>query len=164
MDTGDVACELVHVLDLLGACAGVVHGLGHSADLLPFVIGERRRVQPSESLLFVLDGSPVIARSVSGIKLVAQHGGHGVFVEEPGAKALAAGAIARLIQRISDFIGLDSFHAQFAKQAQAGVLLGVKLRWCFRAGRTIPEGNIAIIESLRHTFAFPFARMLGQHI
>ncbi|HET9921284.1 MAG TPA: hypothetical protein VFQ30_15670 [Ktedonobacteraceae bacterium] len=161
VDTGDIARELVHVLDLLGTSAGVVHGLGHGADLLPLIIRECRRVQPLEALLFVLDGSPVIAWGIRRIKLVAQHGSHCVLVEEPSAKALTAGAIACLIQRISDFIGLHPLHAQLAKQTQAGVLFGVKLRRCFRTGRTIPEGNIAVIEPLRHAFAFPFASVLG---
>src|SRR6266849_6796249 len=148
MNTGDIARKLIDVFDLLGASAGMMHGLGHRTDLLPLVIRKGCRVQPPEALLFVLDGSPVIAWSICRIKLVAQHGGNRVFVEESGTKPLTASAIACLIQRVSYFVGLDPFHAQFAKQTPARVLFGVKLRWCFRTGRTIAEWNIAIIESL----------------
>src|SRR5260221_10482355 len=116
MNTGDIARKLIHMLDLLGASAGMMHGLGHRTDLLPLVIRKGCRVQPPEALLFVLDGSPVIAWSICRIKLVAQHGGNRVFVEESGTKALAAGTITPLIQRISYFVSLDPLHAQVTKQ------------------------------------------------
>src|SRR5438034_4653990 len=128
MDTGDIACKLIHMLDLLCSRAGMVHGLGHRTDLLPLVIREYRRMQPSIALLLILDGSPVIAWGIGSIKLIAQHGRHRVFSKESGTKALTPGPIAFLIQRISDLVSLDPLHAQLAKQMQSWVLFGVKLR------------------------------------
>lgn len=164
VNTGDVASELVHVLHLLGTGAGVVHGLGHRTDLLPLVIRERRLVQPAKALLLVLDGSPVIAWRVRGVELVAKHRGYRVLVEEPRPKALTAGAVSRLVQRIGDLVGLDPLHAQLTHQPQAGVLLGVKIRRGFRTSRTVPEGDITIIQPLCYPLAFSFARMLRQHV
>src|SRR5258708_38898717 len=112
MNTGDIARKLIHMLDLLGASAGIMHGLGHRTDLLPLVIRKGCRVQPPEALLFVLDGSPVIAWSICRIKLVAQHGGNRVFVEESGTQALAAGPMALPIPRIGYFVHPHPRHAQ----------------------------------------------------
>src|SRR6266516_6738062 len=121
MNAGDVACKLVDMLDCLGTSACVMHGLGHRTDFLPRVIGKDCRVQPSKSLVFVLEGPPIITWSIGRVKLIAQHRRYGILVEEPGPKALAASAIASLIQGIGDLVGLYPFHAQFPKQAHARV-------------------------------------------
>src|SRR5438477_11522376 len=94
MDTGDIPRELVQMPHLLGAGAGVVHGLRHRADALPFIVGEGGRVQAAMPLVMVLDGSPIVPRGIGRVKLVAQDSGDRIFAEQVRAKELAAGAIA----------------------------------------------------------------------
>src|SRR5438105_15522126 len=102
-------------------------------------------------LVMVLDSSPIVPRSIGRVKLVAQDSGDRIFVEQAGAKALAAGAIARRIQLVSNLIRLDAFHAQFANHAQPRELIGIVLRRRLWPGGAIAKGDITIVEPLRRT-------------
>src|SRR5262249_32200475 len=135
MNTGNIACKLIDMLHLLRPSTGMIHGLGHRTDFLPLVISKGCWMQSPKALILVLDNSPIITWSIGGIKLIPKHGRHGILGKESGPKSLTAGAIACLIQRISDFVSLDPFHTEFAKQTQAWVLLGIKLRRRFRTCR-----------------------------
>src|SRR5438270_4477227 len=89
-------------------------------------------------LVMVLDGSPIVPRGIGRVKLIAQDSGDRIFVEQAGAIALAAGAIARCVQLVGNLIRLDAFHAQFTNHAQPRELIGIVLR-----RRLWPRGAIA---------------------
>jgi len=105
MNTRDIACKLIDMLDRLCASARMMHGLRHSSDLLPLVIGKCGWMQPTKALILILDGSPLIAWGICCIKFITKHSSYSILVKEPGTKALTTGAIACIVQGIGYLVG-----------------------------------------------------------
>src|SRR5712692_1525779 len=104
MNTGDISCNLVAISAPFRPLCGMVHRLGDSSYLLPFVIGEGCRMEATMPLLFVLHRPSIIVRSVGRIKFVAEDGGDGITGKQSFTKAFAASAVACCIHLVGDFI------------------------------------------------------------
>src|SRR5579859_2307644 len=104
MNTGDISCKLVGVPAPFRPLRRMVHGVGDSSYLLPFLIGECCRMEATMSLLFVLHRSSIIVRSVGRIKFIAEYSGDGITGKQSFTKALAASAVACCIHPVCNFI------------------------------------------------------------
>src|SRR5258708_30749975 len=115
-------------------------------------------------LSVILDRSSVITRSKGCVELVAHYRIDCIFREEAIAESFTTCTISSSIHRICNVLAIHGLHTQFTDHAQARELVRVVFRRRFWPGPLVAKGHISIVQTLCCPFAFPFARMRGQHI